>query len=74
MYGEMRNVYKKFEQFKIRHMRDRWEVNINSHFICLRIGSVVGCYEHDLLGSIEAGNVFIEIMIVRALYVDYSYY
>lgn len=57
-----------------RHMRDRWEDNINSHFICLRIGSILECYEHDLLGSIEAGNFFTEIMSVRALYVDYRYY
>jgi hypothetical protein len=49
-------------------MRIRWDDNINSHFICLRIGSVVGCYEHDLQGSIEAGNFFSESMSVRALY------
>jgi hypothetical protein len=74
MYGEKRKVYKKFEQFKIKQMRDRWEDNMNSHFVCLRIRSVVGCYEHDLLGSIEAGNFFIEILSVRGLYVDYRYY
>lgn len=35
--------------------------------ICHGISSVVGCYEHDHLGSIEAGNFFSESMSVNSV-------
>jgi hypothetical protein len=53
MYGETRNLYRILEQFKISHMREGREDNINSRFICPRIGSVAGCYKCDLPGFME---------------------